>query len=97
MHSNLSEHQEPWPAPIDEDRSDIADEDETDLDDEDESELQHAIQDEFMSCLSKRNDASLVADSWPNSGEADELGSRPSNTMQLTDNENVFGYVKSHI
>ncbi|KAG9529575.1 hypothetical protein KCU93_g3256, partial [Aureobasidium melanogenum] len=84
VYSNSSDRQESWPAPINNDRSDF--------DDENESEPQHAIQDEFMGDLPERNDASLVAESWPNSGEEDQcvedkLDSRPVDMMQLDDDE----------
>ncbi|KAG9583502.1 hypothetical protein KCU77_g10835, partial [Aureobasidium melanogenum] len=88
LYSSSSERQESWPAPINNDRSDI--------DDEIESELQRAIQDEFMSYLPKRDNASLVAESWPNSGEEDhcvedKLDSRPVDMMQLDDDESELG------
>ncbi|KAH0153525.1 hypothetical protein KCU67_g9429, partial [Aureobasidium melanogenum] len=88
LYSSSSERQESWPAPINNNRSDI--------DDEIESELQRAIQDEFMCYLPKRNDASLVAESWPNSGEEDycvegKLDSRPVDMMQLDDDKSELG------
>lgn len=94
LYSNSSDSQESWPAPINNDRSDI--------DDENESEPQHASQDEFMGYLPERNDASLVAESWPNSGEEDQcvedkLDSRPVDMMQLDDNESELGFVYLHI
>lgn len=94
LYSNSSERQESWPAPVNNDRSDS--------DYEDDSELQHAIQDEFMSYLPKSDDASLVAESWANSGEedqcvADELDSRPLDMMQLDNDESELGSVYLHI